>query len=334
MLRAPESAEVSSAVRGWLTGQGYGAVTDGAPPERLSGGIDFWVYGLRFAGPDVPQRWSAPLVARVPAAAGRYDMLRQDSAVQSWVAARGYPAPEVLTVLAPGQALPSPVQVMARVPGVPLITASGRPWGLPGLMARLGAAHADLHRLGSPPADVHPGEVPDQWLRLARRLAESGNAGEFAASLRTIERVQERLEVADPVVCHGDFHPLNVLAAPDEPALHVIDWTNVGVGDRHGDISRTLLWFEVAAVAAPRSADRVVIRGLRRRLARAYLTGYRRVLPVDRGRVRLWRPVSLLAIWSAAEASQRGFFGSEPRMSARLIGWAAREFRRAAADTG
>lgn len=49
---------------------------------------------------------------------------------------------------------------------------------------------------------------------------------------------------------------------------------------------------------------------------RAYLTGYRRVLPVDRERVRLWRPVSLLRIWSAAEASQRGFFGSEPRLPA------------------
>ena len=57
-------------------------------------------------------------------------MLRQESAVQSWAAARGYPAPEVLTVPAPGEALPSPVQVMARVPGVPLIAAArGRPWG-------------------------------------------------------------------------------------------------------------------------------------------------------------------------------------------------------------
>jgi hypothetical protein len=89
MLRAPEPEEVSAAVGGWLTGQGYGAVTDGGPPERLSGGVDFWVYGLRFAGPGLPPPWSAPLVARIPAAAARYDMLRQDSAVQSWAVARG-----------------------------------------------------------------------------------------------------------------------------------------------------------------------------------------------------------------------------------------------------
>ena len=63
--------EVPAAVRGWLTGQGYGPVTDDAPPERLSGGADFWVYGLRFAGQDLPPQWSAPLVARVPAAAQR-----------------------------------------------------------------------------------------------------------------------------------------------------------------------------------------------------------------------------------------------------------------------
>jgi hypothetical protein len=51
---------------------------------------------------------------------------------------------------------------------------------------------------------------------------------------------------------------------------------------------------------------------------------------VDHERVRLWRPVSLLTIWSAAEASQRGLFGLEPRLPASLIRWAAREFRRVA----
>jgi hypothetical protein len=95
MVRAPESGEVPAAVRGWLASQGYGAVADDAPAERLSGGADFWVYGLRFAGPGLPPRWSAPLVARIPAAAGRYDMLREDSAVQFWAAARGYPAGRV-----------------------------------------------------------------------------------------------------------------------------------------------------------------------------------------------------------------------------------------------
>jgi hypothetical protein len=58
------------------------------------------------------------------------------------------------------------------------------------------------------------------------------------------------------------------------------------------------------------------------------------VLPVDRERVQLWRPVSLLVIWPAAQASQRGFSGSEPRLPAKLIGWAAREFHRAAPGTG
>jgi aminoglycoside phosphotransferase (APT) family kinase protein len=334
MMGAPEPGEVSTALRGWLAGQGYGAVTDAAAPERLLGGIDFWVYGLRFAGPGLPPQWSAPLVARVPAAAGRSGMLRRDSAVQSWAAARGYPAPAVLTVLEPDEALPSPVQLMARAPGVPLIAASRSPWGLLGLLVRMGATHAELHRLGNPPEDTRPGEVPDSWLRLTRRLTQSGSSGQLAASLRNIELVQDRLEVADPVVCHGDFHPGNVLVAPGGPALYVIDWTNVGVGDRHGDIAWTLLWFEIAAAAAPRRASRVLVRVLRRRLQRAYLTGYQQVLPVDPERVKLWRPVSLLRIWSAAEASQQGFFGSEPRLPARLIGWASRELHPSAPGPG
>jgi aminoglycoside phosphotransferase (APT) family kinase protein len=324
---------VSAAVRGWLAGQGYGVVTDGAPPARLSGGVDFWVYGLRFAGPGLPAQWSAPLVARVPAAAARYGILRQDSAAQSWVAARGYPAPEVLTVLGPGEALPLPVQVMARAPGVPLIAAA-RGSGFLELLGRLGAAHAELHQLGRPPADADPGPVPDNWLRLTRRLNQSGDFEQLAAALRAIEVARDRLDVADPVLCHGDFHPGNVLTAPGASALHVIDWTNAGVGDRHGDIARTLLWFEIAMVAAPRRASRVLMRVSRRWLQRAYLNGYRRVLPVDLERVQLWRPVTLLAIWSAAETSQRGFLGQEQRLPASLLGWAAREFERVAPVPG
>jgi aminoglycoside phosphotransferase (APT) family kinase protein len=198
----------------------------------------------------------------------------------------------------------------------------------------MGATHAELHRLGSLPADARPGKVPHSWLWLPRRLTQSGNSGQLAAALRNIELVQDRLEVADPVLCHGDFHPGNVLVSPGGSALYVVDWTNVGVGDRHGDIAWTLLWFEIAGAAAPRRASRVLMRVLRRRLQRAYLTGYQQVLPVDGERVKLWRPVSLLRIWSAAEASQRGLFGSEPRLPARLIGWAARELRRSAPGTG
>jgi hypothetical protein len=80
-------------------------------------------------------------------------------AAQSWAAAQGYPAPQVLTVLAPGEAVPSPVQVMVRAPGVPLIAASG------------------------PPPDTRPGKVPDNRLRLARRLTESGSSGQPASAV-------------------------------------------------------------------------------------------------------------------------------------------------------
>ncbi len=70
--------------------------------------------------------------------------------------------------------------IAGRMPGVPLIAAArGRPWGIPGLMVQMGAAHAELHRLGSPPADARPGKVPDSWLRLARRLTESGGSGSW-----------------------------------------------------------------------------------------------------------------------------------------------------------
>jgi aminoglycoside phosphotransferase (APT) family kinase protein len=324
---------VSAGLRGWLAGHGHGAVTDAAPPERLTGGADFLTYAVRFAGPDLAAEWSVPLVARVPARAERFAGLQRESAIQSWVVSRGYPAPRVLAVVPPEGALPLPVQVMTRVPGVPLLSAAPRPWQVPELLTRMGTAHAELHRLGTPPAGIGAdGSLLDNSLRLPTRLAESGSAVDLNSSLRRIELVRARLEAAEQVMCHGDFHPLNVLVVPGQPALSVIDWTTAGVGDRHGDIAGTLLWFEIVTIAAPRRQDRVLARALRGTLTRAYLTGYRRVIPVvDFERVRLWRPVSLLQIWSAALASQRGFFGGEPRLPARLATWAAREFTRAAA---
>jgi aminoglycoside phosphotransferase (APT) family kinase protein len=330
MAAIPELGEVSAGLRGWLAGQGHGAVSDAAPPERLTGGADFLTYAMRFAGPDLPAEWSVPLVARVPARAERFTGLQRESAVQSWVASRGYPAPRVLAVVPPREASPLPMQVMTRVPGVPLLSAAPRPWRLPELLTRMGTAHAERHRIGVPTADCTP-SLLDNSLRLPTRLAESGDAVD--SSLRKIELVRARLEAAEQVMCHGDFHPLNVLVVPGQPVLSVIDWTTAGVGDRHGDIAGTLLWFEIVTIAAPRRQDRVLARALRGTLTRAYLTGYRRVIPVvDFERVRLWRPVSLLQIWSAALASQRGFFGGEPRLPARLATWAAREFTRAAAS--
>jgi len=46
----------------------------------------------------------------------------------------------------------------------------------------MGVAHAQLHRLGSPPADARPGKVPDNWP--SRRHRTGGSATESAMRRR------------------------------------------------------------------------------------------------------------------------------------------------------
>jgi hypothetical protein len=66
-------------------------------------GFDFWVYGLHFAGVGLPERWGAPLVARIAAMSSRFLLLERESRLQGWVAEQGYPAPAVLELVPPGE---------------------------------------------------------------------------------------------------------------------------------------------------------------------------------------------------------------------------------------
>jgi hypothetical protein len=113
---APDPEEVSSALRRRLGGRFPGGVADAEAPVRISGGLDFWVYGLHFAGPGLPAQWGAPLVARICERPGRFPLLERESRLQAWVAEHGYPAPPVLDLVPPGELLEFPVQVMERAP--------------------------------------------------------------------------------------------------------------------------------------------------------------------------------------------------------------------------
>jgi aminoglycoside phosphotransferase (APT) family kinase protein len=140
-------------------------------------------------------------------------------------------------------------------------------------------------------------------LRLPRGMAANGSVPGLAEALERTEQILPRLEDSVPAICHGDFHAANVLV--DHGELAVIDWTDAGIGDRHGDIARTVWVFGFAAAAAPHRSQRLVLRTLAPALSRAYLSAYRRELPVDAARLRLWAPVHLLHAWAMIAADEQ-----------------------------
>ena len=233
-------------------------------PERVSGGFDFWVYGLHFGGSGLAAPWAEPLIARIPAVAARYPSLQQESRILSWVAAQGYPAPPMLELMPPGELFDSPVQVMRRLAGITMArTMTSAPWQAPRWARRLAAGHVALHRLPVP--DWAGRSLAEQRLGLTRRMVARDPDSGLAKALERIEPILPRLDVDSPTVCHGDFHPGNLLVEAGTVAastVAAIDWTDAGIGDRHGDIARTAWLFSFAAVVARSGMERLVLRAL------------------------------------------------------------------------
>ena len=329
---APSPEEVSSALRGWLTDTFGGTVADVEAPARAGGGFDFWIYFVRFTGPSLPAEWTAPLVARISPSPARFPHLQRESRLQAWAAEQGYPAPAVLTVLEPGVVFASPVQVVQRVPGVTMTAAmTSRPWLVRSLLGRLGALEAQLHTLPVPDWGNAPEwSIVDRRLGLVRHVVESSSQPALARALEQVDALRSRLGTTEPVVCHGDFHPMNLLVDGDHAS--VIDWTDAGVGDRHADISRTAWLFRFASVASPHRSERAVLRALAPLLARRFLSSYRRHHDVDRDRIRLWMPLHLLHAWAMGVADELELAGPSRAgqdLRAGLAGWARGEFESA-----
>jgi len=325
---APSPEEVSSALRQRLAGRFPGEVADVEVPVRITGGFDFWIYGLRFGGAGLPARWTAPLVARIPAAPERFALLERECRLQAWVAARGYPAPPLLELVAPGELFESPVQVMQRVAGTRMDQAmTTAPGAIAGLVGQLAASQAALHRLPVPGwAPGEPGwSLADKRLALARYVVGQGWGGLLAEALERSEQIVPLLQVPEPAICHGDFHPRNLLL--DAGTVWVIDWTDAGIGDRHGDVARTEWTFRSAAVILSGETGQAASAALDPGLADSYLSYYQRELPIDPARLRLWMPLQHLNAWAMAVAGQQGFFGpSHPGNDSRMATWAVQQF--------
>ena len=263
MTDAPAPEEVSARLRAWLGG----GVSDASSPSRLSGGFDFWIYAVHFRGGSVPPEWEQPLVVRIPPAPERFEALEHETRLQGWVAEHGYPAPAVVALVPPGELFASPVQVVVRVPGGTLTTAlTSRPWQLPRLVGGLGVLHARLHDLQPPEWAAGPDwSIEERRLSLVRWVLERVPGHELATGLARVEQdVLPALAGGETAICHGDFHPMNVLADPIRGGarLSVIDWTDSGIGDPHCDVARTAWLFRFASVAAPSRTQRAVVRSV------------------------------------------------------------------------
>lgn len=263
------------------------------PPAPITGGYNTKIWGFRVS--PAPKEFDRPLVLRLYPTP-RYEMHAQSEfARQRFVFDRGYPVPEPLLVEADSNLFGGPFLIMERVPYRAMLDrllAPG-PYALrgPRLMAEV---HARLHSVA---ADGFPGYVPGAYLELRlkqfRELIESRGRRAMEVVLGWLED-NRPAEPADEVICHNDFHPINILVDERGEVGAVVDWENSVVADRHRDVAHTLVLLRGAPVQAS-FYERLLAAGGRRLIARIYLRSYRRIKALNDTTLRYYETLAALS---------------------------------------
>lgn len=180
--------------------------------------------------------WEPGTVLRLLRSGGESQAPRLENEARAMRAAReaGVPVPSVHeVVVVEGRA----GLVMQRCDGPDLLTELGkRPWTLVRAARITGELQARLHAVVAPP------EIPPQREVIARRI----EIVDMPPALRTFAlRLLEQMPDGD-ALCHGDFHPGNIIDTADGPVL--IDWPDVSRGDPEGDLARSRMLIRMGAL--------------------------------------------------------------------------------------
>ena len=307
-----------------------------AGPARIQGGFDTTIFG--FTLDRVPTDLQGPLILRLSHANADPARVKLETVVQNTLADMEFPAPRVMVAETDSAILGGPFMVMRRVPGKPLghaIEGFGAGRSLPERMRLLFSLPA-----------VFTGII-DQWVEMqirlhqlpAERLMQAVTAAGIDAGVVTFEGQLARLRTiaerhaltglepglawldhhrpgpAQAAICHGDFHPLNILSDNGKPT-GVIDWPNVVIAEPAMDVGSAIANISTVPLGLPRplrAAAQVAIGLALRRYERAY----RARRPLDDHAVRYYRVFRALAqlvpvgAARAARHASRGAFHSE-----------------------
>jgi aminoglycoside phosphotransferase (APT) family kinase protein len=211
--------------------------------------------------------------AGVPEAAARREAELANAARRA-----GAPAPAAFEVVSVGG---RHGVVFERIDGPTLLSVLlNRPDQAAHAASTLAALHADLHAR-------HGGGLPPLHERVAHRIA--------ACSLLppdVRDRVAAIAAALPPghALCHGDFHPGNVIVGSSGPS--VIDWYDAACGPAEADLARTLLLIEHADLPGGSSP---AVERLRAALRDAYLRDYHAARTIDAARLGAWIVVAAAA---------------------------------------
>lgn len=165
-----------------------------------------------------------------------------------------------------------PGLVLERVDGTDMLALLAKgPWRVVSLARALARSHVAINSVTAPTG------LPELKTTLEARIREIS----LAEELRSFALAHvDALPVGDRL-CHGDFHPGNVIVT--RTGVSVIDWPNATRGHEVADHARTLLMLTAGdpPPATPPHIRALIFAG-RRLFSSIYAGSYRRRIPIDR----------------------------------------------------
>jgi len=287
------------------------------PPVAISGGYDTQVFSFRLN--TIREPWAQPLILRLLGV--QHDPRRAvlESVIQNTVATLGYPAPRAIAATADTTVLGGAFLVMARVVGRPML---GDRWL--GVASTLAEMQLRLHALDASPLleamdaiGARDAVTFDGLLtRFHNRIGRHGLDG-LRPAMEWLVHHQPSAPTR-PVICHGDFHPQNVLMAEGR-VTGVLDWPNTVVADPAYDIASTRIILSLVPIglAGVPAGARALVRAVRPLLLARHLAAYRRRQPLD---------ARALAYYEAASGMRQLLRVAEAHLSGNLTPLDTSEF--------
>jgi aminoglycoside phosphotransferase (APT) family kinase protein len=280
-------------------------------PAAITGGYDTRIFAFRLeASPDA---WSGPLILRLLGAHHDPKRVLFERVVHDALTEASYPAPRVLMSCDDAAPLDGAFLIMERLPGKPLPEA--RPFGMGNTLANL---QARLHALNPAPLeralnDIGAARVTlgDHLAELRERMSALPQDHTFAPALEWLLK-NRPLDRQPPVICHGDFHPFNIIVDGDDAG--VIDWPGALIAEPAFDVGGTLTILRLAPMPDEMPALLRRFAGVARSLlARRYLGAYRKQRPLDTTRLPYFEALRCFsALLFADENTTRTEAGAEP----------------------
>jgi len=153
-----------------------------------------------------------------------------------------------------------------------------RPWRCIRSAQRMAELHAEMH------AGATPVDLPSQRLKLVGKIGRAKALGTHLQSkaVAALEAMPE-----GDRLCHGDFHPGNILVTPS--GERIIDWLDASCGNHLADVARTTILIRGGAETS--QVPNAMVRPFLRLLHVVYVRHYFRLRPDRKDEYRRWLPI-------------------------------------------